>query len=169
MTPKFANSQDWQQANLLMQPAFIRVIDNIRKQLETSNWHGSYENQLLWPDNTSDETKAKVLELQAQLKQAESPAAIAAVEQQLADLPEPFPQYALCLKHGDREQRIDLWQLCYQVCFEEYDPQQGSDADADQTVVVDESLIDAEIGDVDWVALDNKAKAIISSVFEDFS
>lgn len=167
MTPKFANSQVWQQANLLMQPAFIRVIDNIRKQLETSNWHGSYDNQLLWPDHTSDETKARVLELQAQLKQANNPSAIADVEQQLADLPEPFPQYALCLKQGDQEQRIDLWQLCYQVCFEEYDPQQDSDPDAEQTVVIDESLIDTEIGDVDWVALDNKAKAVISSVFED--
>lgn len=167
MTPKFANTQAWQQANLLMQPAFIRVIDNIRKQLETSDWRGSYDNQLLWPEDTSDETKAQVLELQQQLKQSTSPDAIATVEQQLADLPEPFPQYALCLKQGDQEQRIDLWQLCYQVCFEEYDPEQASNPDSNQTVVIDESLIDAEIGDVDWVALDNKAKAIISSVFED--
>ena len=81
MTPKFANSQDWQQANLLMQPAFIRVIDNIRKQLETSDWHGSYDNQLLWPEDTSDETKAHVLQLQEQLKQASSPDAIAAAVQ----------------------------------------------------------------------------------------
>ncbi|MGP1382346.1 MAG: hypothetical protein ACTS2F_02245 [Thainema sp.] len=167
MTPKFANSQDWQQANLLMQPAFIRVIDNIRKQLETSDWHGSYDNQLLWPEDTSDETKAHVLQLQEQLKQASSPDAIAAVEQQLADLPEPFPQYALCLKHGDQEQRIDLWQLCYRVCFAEYDPEQIDDPNAEQTVVIDESLIDTEIGDVDWVALDHKAKAVISNVFED--
>lgn len=167
MTPKFANTQSWQQANLLMQPAFIRVIDNIRKQLETSDWRGSYDNRLLWPEDTSDETKAHVLALQQRLKQSDSPAAIAAVEQQLADLPEPFPQYALCLKQGDQEQRIDLWQLCYRVCFEEYDPEQADNPNSDQTVVIDKSLIDTEIGDVDWVALDNKAKAVISSVFED--
>jgi len=31
--PKFSNITSWEQAELLMQPAFIRIIDHIRKQL----------------------------------------------------------------------------------------------------------------------------------------
>lgn len=43
MTPKITNSITWQQAELLMQPAMLRVVDNIRKQLESSDWTGTYE------------------------------------------------------------------------------------------------------------------------------
>ena len=43
MKPKFKNKQAWEQAQLLMQPAFIRVIDNLRKQLEQSSWKGTYQ------------------------------------------------------------------------------------------------------------------------------
>lgn len=43
MKPKIKNEVAWQQASVLMQPALIRVIDNIRKQLEESTWQGTYE------------------------------------------------------------------------------------------------------------------------------
>ncbi|MGE5656483.1 MAG: hypothetical protein ACM37W_07700 [Actinomycetota bacterium] len=43
MRPKITNMIAWQQAELLMQPAMIRVIDNIRKQLEQSAWTGTYQ------------------------------------------------------------------------------------------------------------------------------
>lgn len=43
MRPKITNTIAWQQAELLMQPALIRVIDNIRKQLENSAWAGTYQ------------------------------------------------------------------------------------------------------------------------------
>jgi hypothetical protein len=43
MKPKFKNTLAWEQAQLLMQPAFIRVMDNIRKQLEESAWKASYQ------------------------------------------------------------------------------------------------------------------------------
>lgn len=43
MVPKFTDTTSWQQAELLMQPALLRVVDNIRKQLEISNWKGTYE------------------------------------------------------------------------------------------------------------------------------
>ena len=36
MYPKFKDTLAYEQANLLMQPAFIRVIDNIRKELDFS-------------------------------------------------------------------------------------------------------------------------------------
>ena len=44
MKPKFKNSIAWQQAELLMQPCLIRLLDNIRKSLEASEWEGTYEN-----------------------------------------------------------------------------------------------------------------------------
>lgn len=44
MKPKFKNSLAWQQAELLMQPSLIRLLDNIRKYLESSPWTGTYEN-----------------------------------------------------------------------------------------------------------------------------
>jgi len=42
MNPKFKDIIAWEQAQLLMQPAFIRVLDNLRKQLENSLWKGTY-------------------------------------------------------------------------------------------------------------------------------
>jgi hypothetical protein len=43
MLPKFANELAWQQANFLMQPIYIRIIDRIRQRSETSSWQVSYE------------------------------------------------------------------------------------------------------------------------------
>ena len=43
MKPIFKNTEDWQKAELLMQPAFIRVMDNLRKQLEQSHWIATYQ------------------------------------------------------------------------------------------------------------------------------
>ncbi|MDJ0730799.1 MAG: hypothetical protein QNJ33_12475 [Crocosphaera sp.] len=43
MKPTFKNATDWEKAEILMQPAFIRVMDNLRKQLEKSNLVASYE------------------------------------------------------------------------------------------------------------------------------
>ena len=63
MPPKITNPVTWQQAELLMQPAFIRVIDNIRKHLDASAWKGTYQDVLIWPASTTDETKALVTQL----------------------------------------------------------------------------------------------------------
>jgi hypothetical protein len=43
MQPKFVNELAWQQAELLMQPIYIRIIDHIRQQSEVSAWKVSYE------------------------------------------------------------------------------------------------------------------------------
>ncbi len=43
LKPKFKDVASWEQAQLLMQPSLIRVIDNLGKQLETSTWRGRYE------------------------------------------------------------------------------------------------------------------------------
>ncbi|HEY9888462.1 MAG TPA: hypothetical protein V6D02_08690, partial [Candidatus Obscuribacterales bacterium] len=41
-------------ADQLMQPALIRIIDNLRKQLEASDWVGAYHETQLWPDHTTE-------------------------------------------------------------------------------------------------------------------
>jgi hypothetical protein len=43
MQPKFKNIQEYQKAELLMQPIFIRVLDNVRQQSESSSWETSYQ------------------------------------------------------------------------------------------------------------------------------
>jgi hypothetical protein len=43
MLPKFADELAWQQAEFLMQPIYIRIIDRIRQQSEASTWQVSYE------------------------------------------------------------------------------------------------------------------------------
>ncbi len=66
--PKFQDMLTWQQADLLMQPAFIRLIDNFRKKLDESVWTGKYEDIEVWPEGTSDATKFRVKQLQAELE-----------------------------------------------------------------------------------------------------
>ncbi len=121
MKPKFKNSLAWQQAELLMQPCLIRLLDNLRKYLETSSWSATYEN-----------------------------------------VQTPVPGYLLCLKRGANQITFDLWELCYQICFINY---QKTHADAEtMEVEIDTSLID-ETGDVDWKKLEIKAKKIVEQIF----
>jgi hypothetical protein len=166
MTPKFPNPTAWHQAEILMQPAFIRVIDNIRKQLEQTTWKGSYESELHWPEATSEATKAQVLSLQEQLQATKSEEEAIAIEEQLAQLPQPFATYLLRLENQDHTQEVDLWQLCYQICFRNYGPQQ--DSLRDQVIEIDTTLLD-DSGAVDWQRLDQKTKHIIAQIFESFS
>lgn len=121
MNPKITNLVAWQQAEILMQPAFLRVIDNIRKQLEQSAWKGTYQ-----------------------------------------EVQQPYPGYLLCLQHGDREMSVNLWELCYQICFLNY-KLTHSELES-QEVEIDTSLID-DTGDVDWERLEAKTNAVIEDVF----
>ena len=43
MKPTFKNTLAWEQAQVLMQPAMLRVVDNIRKEIENSHWKGTYK------------------------------------------------------------------------------------------------------------------------------
>ncbi|KGF73727.1 hypothetical protein DO97_13020 [Neosynechococcus sphagnicola sy1] len=119
--PKIPSTVIWQQAELLMQPALIRVIDNLRKQLEVSTWQGTYQ-----------------------------------------DATDPYPGYQLCLRRNEAEVRVDLWGLCYQICFLDYHP--DLDLDGSLAVQIDPILIDAE-GEVDWHRLDSKADQLVAEVF----
>jgi hypothetical protein len=43
MVPKFVDELAYRQAEFLMQPIYIRIIDRIRQQSESSSWKVSYE------------------------------------------------------------------------------------------------------------------------------
>ena len=162
MQPKITDTVAWHQAELLMQPAFIRVIDQIRMQLDESGWKGTYQNVLIWPGGTTDETKAIVTQLLQQLEGA-APMELAEIEQALTQLPTPHPGYHLTLQHqGLQQVSVDLWELCYQVCFRNYSP--SVDESGGSAVEIDTSLID-ETGDVDWQRLDAKAGELVQQVF----
>lgn len=121
MTPKFKDTRAWEQAQLLMQPALIRAIDNIRKQLEDSPWKGTYQ-----------------------------------------EVQTPYPGYKLHLTLNQRSLVVDIWELCYQICFRNYQL-----THAESTVVeveIDTTLID-ETGEVDWQRLDDKAKRLVQEIF----
>jgi hypothetical protein len=157
MPPKINNPVTWQQAELLMQPAFIRVLDNIRKLLDNSTWTGTYQDVLIWSADTTDETKAIVMRLLQELETA-TPEEQDKIRQTLAKLPTPHPGYHLSLQRQEQQVNVDLWELCYQVCFLDYSP-------VNATVNIDTSLID-EMGDVDWQRLDFKVKELVGQVFE---
>lgn len=123
MQPKFVSELAWQQAEFLMQPIYIRIIDRIRQQSEVSTWKVSYE-----------------------------------------EIRDPHPINYLCLESEDKQLKFDIWDLCYQVCFLNYD---GSHSELESRIVeVDTSPIDLETGTIDWMLLDNKAKAVIAKIFD---
>lgn len=161
MPPKFATSLAWEQANLLMQPALIRVIDNIRKHLDESDWTGTYENVMRFPPGTPLEEQSQVQHLQAALADA-TPAQAAEIQQHLDHLPQPYLGYELCLSKGDRQVRVDLWELCYQVCFRDYQPS-GALTEA-QPVEIDDTLVDDQ-NELDWNRLEHKAQQTVSAIF----
>jgi hypothetical protein len=152
----------WQQLKLLMQPAFIRLVDQIGKQLGRSDWTGVYETIETWPEGTTPETKAQVSQLQEQLEKA-TPEQTVALEEILAYLPQPEIDYLLCLKKQDDQVEVNLWELCYQVCLSNYNPLEEQSVDE---VQVDTHLIDA-MGEVDWHLLDHKARQVVEQVFKE--
>ena len=122
MKPKFTDTLAWQQAELLMQPAFLRILDHIRKQLEQSAWKATYQ-----------------------------------------EVQTPYPGYLMCLTYKDQQVTVDLWDLCFQVCFRNYRPTHAELES--QEVEIDSSLIDEELHDVDWHRLDAKAQQLIEQIF----
>ncbi|HIK28478.1 MAG: hypothetical protein N3E45_00325 [Oscillatoriaceae bacterium SKW80] len=122
MKPRIKNILAWQQAELLMQPALIRLIDNLRKKLEESVWQGTYE-----------------------------------------EVQFPIPGFQLCLQHQNHQVKVNMWELCYQICFSNY---RQSHAEIESVEVdIDTSLIDETTGDVDWNRIDEKAKQVVEEVF----
>lgn len=126
MKPSFKTTLAWEQAQLLMQPSLLRVVDNIRKELDASNWKGKYR-----------------------------------------EVTSPIPGYHLCLTRSDYQVEIDVWELCYKVCFQEYEPVEhlfSLENEAAYPVEIDTRLID-ESGEVDWQFLESKAQQFVRKAF----
>lgn len=157
MPPKIPNSNTWQQAELLMQPAFIRVLDNIRKHLDTSVWRGTYHDVLIWPPGITEEIKGTVTRLLQDMENA-TPEQVEDIREHLSRLPIPHPGYHLRLQRQEQEVNVDLWDLCYQVCFLNYSLEHTE-------IDIDTSLID-ESGEVDWQHLENKTKQLVKQMFD---
>jgi hypothetical protein len=126
MKPTFKNRLAWEQAQILMQPAMLRVVDNIRKELESSNWRGTYK-----------------------------------------EVTVPIPGYHLCLTRSGQQIEIDIWELCYKVCFQKYEPIQhifSQDDENKYEVEIDTRLLD-DFGEIDWQLLESKAQQAVRQAF----
>ncbi len=148
----FATDSDRAQANQLMQPCLIRVIDNLRKHTETLDWHSEYVEHRLWPSHATPAQQQEFADLTAALQQA-SPEEALRLETALSQLPTPTPTYELRLTRQAQTASLDVWDLCFQVCFQNYLP--------NQPVSVDTTLLDPD-GDIDWITLDEKARMLVS-------
>ncbi|MFM2430177.1 MAG: hypothetical protein RLZZ511_1390 [Cyanobacteriota bacterium] len=161
--PQFADTVSWQQADQLMQPALIRTIDNLRKYFEGETpWQGDYREFAIWPDNVPEETQAQIALLQQELKSA-TPEQVDAIEDALAQMPQPTPGYELVLKRTGRAEPIvrNLMALCYQVCFVNAAEVIAGTAPAQ----VDQTLLEADTAEVDWSSLDQKTRSVVEQLF----
>lgn len=159
MKPSFNTPDDWERTNLLMQPAFIRLLDNIRKLTdELSTWKTSYQENLIWEDSVSNEERGRIGLLQQELKTTTDNDRASEIEQILETLPKPYPAYEWRLDRGDQIVTIDVWELCYKICFtEDFNPRSEAPAQVDLELFDDE-------GDVDWAVLDEKAKQLVTEI-----
>ncbi len=127
MKPKFKNTLAWEQAQILMQPTFIRVLDNLRKQVEKTSWQADYQ-----------------------------------------EASNPFPGYKLVLSRQERKVEIDIWDLCFQICFSNYDPEHihvvTDLVNFSYEVDIDTTLL-SQTGEVNWEVLEEKAKHLVEKVF----
>ncbi|MCG9886782.1 MAG: hypothetical protein MH825_14665 [Cyanobacteria bacterium] len=164
LRPQPKTEADWQLADVLLQPALIRTVDNIRKQLEASDWRGRYEESWVFPPGTPEETQMRVKLLQQQLTAAQ-PEEAAAIEEALAALPAPSPAYQFHLSRGDRSTSIDLWQLCFRICFRDYAARAALANGAIVEVEIDRDLLDETTGEVDWHRLDQKSQEAVQAIF----
>lgn len=140
----------WYLAAQLVQPALIRLVDQLRQQLADSAWKSSYETVEVWPKNHQQNQG----------------------NQESGDT-EPQILYWLYLTPKDASEpsqpiAINLWELCYQICFTDYTPVldcptiqdfQVGDVAVDQTLFGDD-------GEVDWNRLDIKAAAVVEAMFK---
>ncbi len=158
MTPTFVSPLARAQVEQLMQPALIRVIDNIRKQLDSEDWRGDYEEELIWPEGTTADQQQEYATLQKGLHGVppEEHDRVAAL---IAELPQPSPLYTLRLTKADSpDQTVDIWAFCYRVCA-------SREVREGEVIAADTTLFD-EYGEVDWRSLDDKTRTLVEGIFE---
>ncbi|MDS3862165.1 hypothetical protein RIF25_15290 [Thermosynechococcaceae cyanobacterium BACA0444] len=140
----------WYLAAQLVQPALIRLVDQLRQQLTESAWKSSYETVEVWPDNLPDNSENTETE------------------------PQILYWLYLTPKEATPDTRpiaINLWELCYQICFESYTPVLDRLTIQDfqlGEVAVDRSLFD-DHGEVDWNCLDTKAAQVVKAMLDSYN
>ncbi|CCQ62440.1 hypothetical protein [Crocosphaera watsonii] len=126
MKPTFKNTTDWEKADILIQPAFIRVMDNLRKELEKTNLVATYE-----------------------------------------DIQEPFPGYQLILTKENDSVSISIWEICFQVCFTDYQFSSNNSSQASIMVEIDENLFNGD-NEINWQQLEIKTQQTIQTLINNF-
>ena len=151
----------------LLQPALIRLIDQLRQQLADSPWQWNYETHEIWPEAVSQTQRDRYNLLQAALETASDDEAVD-LETELAMMPMPIPIYRLNMSQGDRQEQLNMWELCYQICLLQYAPILDSDSlvpPSLETYPLDAKLLDST-GEIDWPFLDQKAECVVSQMLE---
>jgi hypothetical protein len=171
MAPHITDAQSWQQANLLLQPIFIRLIDHFRKILEDSVWVGEYQTREIWPESVEEAVKLRRKTLLETLEHSETiaPEEAESLQAELATLPAPYPGYELLIflkdqPEGEPLTRFDLWELGYQICFCNYVNAENMNAES-PPAIVDQTLLDEE-GEVEWNAVDAKTAKVVATLFQ---
>ncbi|ACB53420.1 unknown [Crocosphaera subtropica ATCC 51142] len=126
MKPTFQNAADWDKAEILMQPTFIRVMDNLRKQLEKSSLVATYE-----------------------------------------EIQEPLPGYQLILTQENNSVTISIWDICFKVCFTDYELLSNESSPDSIMVEIDENLFH-EKGVINWDSLEEKTQKTIQNIIDNF-
>jgi hypothetical protein len=149
----------------LLQPALIRLIDNLRKQLTPSGLKWDYETLEEWSEDVPQATRDRVAALTQALEIAD-PEDANHLQAELDQLPVPVPMYWLAIAYPEQPLRVNLWELCYQVCLEHYTPNYSnaslsqpdlSHAQIDATILDDQS-------EIDWAQLDQKAAVVVQKL-----
>ncbi len=126
MKPTFKNTTDWEKAEMLMQPVFIRVMDNLRQQLEKTNLVATYE-----------------------------------------EVQDPLPGYQLILTHDDDSVTISIWDICFQVCFIDYQFSSIQSSQNSIIVEIDDNLF-TEDKEINWQQLETKTQQTIQKIINNF-
>ena len=156
-----------QKLALLLQPALIRLIDQLRLQLSTSTWQWKYETFEVWPSEVPQAQRNRYAQLQEQLDTAPEQD-IEAIEAELAMMIFPIPVYQLDLWRDEAHQRVNMWELCYQICLCQYEPvfeAESLTSPSLEQFPFDSKLL-SEVAEIDWVYLDHRAEEVVSRLLE---
>ena len=158
-----------QQLAMLLQPALIRLIDQLRQQLTGAQWNWGYETLEFWPEQVSSEERQQYDDLMQALDVASDEDA-ETIQDVLMTLPQPVPLYRLDIEQAGEQTAINMWELCYQICLYNYQPDWSSmhvEAPNLSQYKLDKSLFDADF-DIKWEVLDAKARQVVSRMMQQF-
>ena len=156
-----------QKLALLLQPALIRLIDQLRQQLAKSTWQWKYETLEVWPPEVSQSQRNRYAQLQDQLDTAQE-SEMEAIEAELAMMAMPIPVYQLEIWRDEAHQRVNMWELCYQICLCQYEPVFEAESLTSPSLAefpFDSKLL-SETEEIDWVYLDQRAAQVVSRLLE---